>query len=352
MSETNAPTAPWLPSELDKSAEALIKEMEKSPEYDHSTDEPVEFTASGGVPVGEQTEETEQPASAAPEAPKSPETALPDLVTSKPEALSEFVRRELDLFRREEAMRAREAKLEAADLDKSTRRTLTAPEDITEGLRTSATATLEAMGLDPDQLVKMILADRLGDKAPPDLQREVSEASRDNKYSAKLRALEEKIASQERAAQARAYFDQVQAGAREYLGAPALSEHAPTVARVAKHSPDRVFNEIMGEIQMDAQAKAVRDPSAPLMTYDEAAKRVETRWSELSKVFIAPAEQNAPAEPAKTQPKTPQHNQGTIKAPDRPLAPWLQRHTDVEDAGIKAALAEYKRLQTPGATNQ
>lgn len=330
-------TAAWLPSELDKSAEALISEMEK--EFVHLEPEETSSNAEAGEVVSVE---------AAAENPSV--VSGHDLAKKPPELdLSEAVRRELGLSAREQTIAGLERDFQAMKLELDSYRRRDLPEDYRVGLQTQASRTLEAMGIDPAALVKQVLAERMGDKAPAELREEVARGSKDWETSRKIRALEEKLEYQDKANQARTYFEGVQAGARKYVTDVGINEHAPTVAKVAKRNSERVFAELMEEIQADAREKAVRDPKASLITYEEAARRVEKRWSELN-TYLLPENASATSTKMSETPKIPPNTQatGSIKPPDRPLAPWLNKSTDLESEGIKAALAEYRRLETPG----
>ncbi len=87
--------APWMPSALDKEADTFISSIEK------------EFEA---APPPDEAETTPQPeGEPPPPAPDAGTTAISEagkLEASKPEQLSDFVKRELEVFRREEAVRA------------------------------------------------------------------------------------------------------------------------------------------------------------------------------------------------------------------------------------------------------
>lgn len=337
MSEQNeTPAAPWMPTAIDREAEALTKAIEA--EFEPAP-EP-ELTATGVQ--GEPHAQTVEPAAPPPGTPaQAAEGALGD--KGKPAELSEFVAREIALFRREEALKAQEDKFRTLEQELTALRSRNLPEDVVEGLRYQTSQTLQALGIDPDFLVKQVLAERMGDKAPEDLRAEVREATRDFETNRKIKALEAKINEQTRTEQARAYYARVTEEARAYLSEPGVNEHAPTVAKVAKSNADLAHSEIMAEIQKDAEFKAMRDPSAPLIPYDEAARRVEKRWATYEKAFApaqAPAQvQNAPAAPTKTAAK----EQPATLTTSRPLAPWLQR-PEIEDDGLKAAIAEYRRV--------
>jgi hypothetical protein len=335
MSNTEEIRAPWQPTKLDDAAEALIREVEKDfVPVDTMDSAPAEPSAEVGETAPSQTEPAK--AVVAPPAPK--------------EDLSEAVRREMGLKAREEAVGAAEARLAAMEKELNALRSKQVPEDLVEALRYNTAETLANLGLEPDHVVRMVLAHRLGDKAPPELSKEIAEMTEKQRYEARIRALEQENASQKRQAAARAYIEQVQAGAREFLGKDGLSEYAPVVARVAKQNGERVFKEIMEEIERDASIKAMRDPQAPILTYEEAVRRVETRWADFSTVFTPANDPTVPAKKAESTPPKPTNSDtGTVKPPDRPLAPWLQRETELESEGLKAALVEFRRLQNTGA---
>ncbi len=216
------------------------------------------------------------------------------------------------------------------------------PEDLAESIKLAPGKTLEAMGFDVDLLIKSVLAERMGEKAPEDLRTEIRNATRDAETHKKIRALEQKIQEQERSERARAFFQDVQTKAKEFLSSPGVSEYAPNLARLQGSSPELAHAEIMGEIQRDAEIKAVHSPQEPLLTYEAAARRVESRLAPLTKVFGVTSTPPTPP-PANTGEKPKVTTTATVKSPDRPIAPWLQPATAVEPEGLKAAIAEFHR---------
>lgn len=345
---------PWLPTELDKSAESLIKEMET--EFDaanidaqldeHVAPEPApEATATGGTqpdekPVGEVKPE-----------------GVPNSVEVP--GLERVVAREVAIAAREKALEEKErayGHLEAR-LKELEKRAM--PDDLALELEQRPLETLERLGINPDQVVRRAIAARLGDKAPDELKREIHETQRDYEYRKELKALRDRLEAKERESALQEFYNKVSNGAREYVKTgTGLSEKSPTVAMVAKSNPDRVYDEIMQEISWDAREKAQRDPNLPLLTYDEAVLRVEKRWADVRKALIPEntpaASTNPPTKPELGAEKktpatvmTPKPSIGTVTPPDRPLAPWLQPKDALEEEGLKAALAEFRRAETP-----
>jgi hypothetical protein len=198
-------------------------------------------------------------------------------------------------------------------------------------------------------VVRLALVEKLGDKANDPELKEMMEKSRMRREFEALKAQMQR-AEYEKAAQE--YYNQIASGANQYVRTPdGIGKHAPIVAEVAKTNPDAVFHEIMEEITRDARARAGREANGDPISYEEASKRVEKRWGAM-KALLSPAQ--TPANQASTSPaKTPVEAKpvvnppngapsGTVKPPDKPLAPWLQRNVDQEEA-IRLAIAEYKR---------
>lgn len=353
---------PWLPTELDKSAESLIKEMEN--EFDAANieaqldsaelaPEPApEATATGGTPAGE--------------APDTASDTKPGVNSVEVPGIERVVAREVAIAAREKAIEEKErayGQLEAR-LKELEKRAM--PEDLALELEQRPLETLERLGINPDQVVRRAIAARLGDKAPDELKREIHETQKDYEYRKELKALRERLEAKERESALQEFYNRVSTGAREYVKGftseaktnTGYGEKAPTVAVVAKSNPDRVYDEIMQEISVDAREKAQRDPNLPLLTYDEAVLRVEKRWADVRKALvpenITAASTNPPTKPELGAEKrtpatvtTPKPTNGTVTPPDRPLAPWLQGKDALEEEGLKAALAEFRRAETP-----
>lgn len=332
MSDTNeTPRASWQPTAMDDSAEALIKELEieqKTATEDQAL--AVEVTPTDVAAPTESTTDTPAPVDAPPG-------------DTGDRGLERLVAREVELRAKAadvESKFARIAEYETRIKDLESKQV---PQDLAFNLRTNPHDTLESMGISPDDLVRRVIAARLGDQVPAQLKEEL----RQDETQRQIHELRNQLAQRDQASAARAFVEQVNAGAREYV-TKGVGEYAPTVAKVAKASPERVYQEILAEISQDARARSAREPNGDVLSYEEAAKRVEARWAELAGVF-------SPAIPASTTAPTttaPGAKNGTpaattvVKPPDRPLAPWLQPVRDaVEDAGLKAALMEYRRVQ-------
>lgn len=217
-------------------------------------------------------------------------------------------------------------------------------------LRTKPLDTLQRLGLNPDSVIRAALAQKLGDKADPALLRAVEDANAQASTDAKISALESQLHRMSQEAARRAYFDQVNADGAKHIQGLGDKPDLPTVSRVAKSNGARVHAEMMEEIVRDAQARVAREPGAAPITFDEALKRVERRWSEYSTLFTGSTPGTASTQLTTQAPLSPsnpaQPKPGAVpKPPDRPLPAWLQRRANEED-GLKAAMDEFRRAES------
>jgi hypothetical protein len=284
-------------------------------------------------------------------------TAEPVLTPEAPKegptdrGLERLIAREMELRERENALSREKAEVEAYRARFKELEARALPEDYINQIKLSPSEGLRRLGLDPDEIVRNALAEKLGDKAPPEM-RELLEKTR---LRREMEALKAQVQEGERRQAAQTYFNQVANGARDFLGkSEEISKDAPTVAHVAKNNPDRAYQEIMEEIVRDAQVRATREPNGDVMSYAEAAKRVEARWSAMKSLLVPVTPESNPGAASMTQvadtkqnvaKETPKSPPSTIKPPERPLAPWLQTSKSEEDA-IRAAIDEWRRAES------
>lgn len=328
------------PSALDTAAESFITEISK--EYKETAlDEQlaaVETPGPSDVPsesaAGAEGAPTEAAPAPAPEAGK----------VAEDRGFERLVEREVALQAREKAINERDSRYSAMEARLKELETRVIPPDLINRFETDPEAAMKALNLDPENVVRMVIANRLGDKADPAIRGVVESA----KIKKELHDLKAALHEQQRAAQAQAFVAKVESEARAYVH-KGIGEHAPIVATVAKANPDRVYREIMEEISKDANDKLARGSGGDVLTYDEAAKRVEARWSEF-KTLVAPGPAATPDPASTTAPKAtapgakPTNQTSAPKTPDRPIAPWLS-NKDILDEGIAAGLAEFKRVE-------
>ena len=141
-----------------------------------------------------------------------------------------------------------------------------------------------------------------------------------------------------------AYFNSVAVGARQYVttavAAATGTKSLPTLAAIAKTSPERAHRELMEEITADARHRAATDPDGEPLSYEEAAARVEARLSSL-KALLSPV-----ASPADTKQAPVGRTPPVTKPPARPLKPWEKTGDDLESQGLQEAMREFHRLES------
>jgi hypothetical protein len=260
------------------------------------------------------------------------------------------------LVAREVELREREARLSESQKEMETLRARLAELEgrpdlpsLADKIKLSPVEGLRALGLDPDEVVRMALVEKLGDKANTPEMREMMERVRIRKEMESLRA---QVQEAERARAAQAYYAEVQSKAAEYVkNQEGISKHAPLLATVAKANPDRVLQEVMEEISKDAATRASREPAGDILSFQEAAQRVERRWAAM-KALLEPTLPSASAPASTPEPKTTptaapvkSTPPSSIKPPERPLAPWLTAQRDEEEA-IKEAVLEWTRAES------
>lgn len=326
---STAPLEPWQESN-DLAASAIA---EIAAEFDASADEDVEVPAATDEPDAAVEAKTEAPAE------KDPEER----------GLARLVEREVTLRATEEKLSLREKEIASkeARLSELEEKSASYEGDFHDQLRLKPTEALKAAGHDPDHVVRLYLAEKFqreGKPVPDKLQREIERAETQHE----IRTLRQQTENYQRQQASQQFVAGIEAGARTFIE-QGISKDAPTVALVAAKQPARVYREIMDEISRDAQARSGKDTNAPILTYADAAKRVEARWAEFRGLFDASPAPDASIPPTKTPAPT-VTKQGAsspaLKPPARPLAarkPATQ--AELEQHGIDEAIAEFKRSE-------
>lgn len=322
------------PNEIDTAMKSFIAETEA--EFAAAPDAPT-----SEAPVAEAT--PEQPVISGEPQPNTVETPA----DPSERGLERLVAREVELRERENRLAGTEKEMEALRTYVRDLEARAFSPELLDKIKLSPTEGLKALGLDPDEVVRQALVEKLGDKANTPEMREVLERTRIRK---EMESMREQIRQNEYARAAQDYFNKIASGASTYVrDTDGLAKHAPVVASVAKSNPERVYQEIMEEITRDATARRAQDPHGDPITYEEASKRVETRWNAMRALLgtpnpAAPASTPKPNTPVVAKPdvKTPPV---TAKPPEKPIAPWLQRNTSDEEA-INAAILAYKQSES------
>ena len=298
-------------------------------------------------------EDAPPPAAEAAPAAEEPAEAPPPAPGADDRSLARLVEREVALRGREEALSAKEKHLAGleAELGELREKSQSYTGDFQQSLRLRPTEALRAAGHDPEHLVRLILAEKMvaeGKPVDPQLQRLLDRADYDYKYQ-ELNRRQEEFQRQQAAQQ---FVAGIELGARTYISGE-ISKNAPTVAAVAKNNPDAVYRAIMDEIAQDAASRAGKDISATVLTYEEAALRVEKRFSYLKSLFVAPSEgasppaASTPAPAGTTKQSTPVEKKGSSATAPRPLVAKKHPTSDeLMEEGIRAGVLEHRRLES------
>jgi hypothetical protein len=290
-------------------------------------------------------EGTETPAPAgteaeapAPEDPAEPAAEPETPEAAEPEPTPAETRAQLRLMEREAAVRDRE---QAAERERGTWETrireLEAqvarapdPDTVRESLLSSPAKYLEeALGIPPDQVARLIIAEKLGDQAPPELRAEAERVA----TSVKVAQLQAQIARQ-----------QIQTQAAAAAAAVKGNSAYPTLARAAEVQPAWV-----------QEALLARLPKKPTVgDYETALGAIEREWAAFARAISPPgtADTTAPAptpekktESASAPPKPAAKAPEPQKTNPRPVPPnrWGKRKFDEEGDALEAEiLAEFR----------
>jgi hypothetical protein len=252
------------------------------------------------------------------------------------------------LVQREWAAKEREAAADAREKAATERITelkkyegLRPTAEISQMMELDPIGAFKALGKDPEVIIKMALAQQLGDSAPDSLK-DFARGAAEKREIAAIRA---ELAQERQARAAQEYFNTVSAGAREYVtktvGDIKAVKTLPTLSKAAKVDLQYVHDEIMEEIVKEARAKAATDPDGEPLKYEEAAARVEKRLSRLAKLFAGPSmNQGNPKIAQKPNVAPP-----STKPAPKPLAPWQQKKTSIDEVGIQEALRAYETAE-------
>lgn len=244
--------------------------------------------------------------------------------------------REAQVERREREYQARLSEVEARIAD-STR--------LSEAFQRDPEEAFRLLGVDGQHVSRVLAARALGDKAPPELRRDV-ELDPLKREINQLKAEREQEKAQ---ARYQAERERVLNGAREFARAVPTGEGTskyPALAAVATTDAAFVEQEIFNEIARDAQERAAREPNGQPISPETAAERLNKRWETFSRAFTKPA----PAAPAtqSTNVTPPAQTAQAAPQPKKPSAPpprkpYWERDRDTER---DAALAEAVQIAT------
>jgi hypothetical protein len=216
---------------------------------------------------------------------------------------------------------------------------------LTEQMMFYPEKVIASLGLDADVIMKTLLVSKLPDTNPAKAKLKGELKDLENKRE--VRSLRAEIAAKERKEQSdRQYREAVESG-EKYVDSLTKEDSEqvktlPTVSRLAKANSKFAHALITREILEDARERHyVRGETGNPLTYEEAAKRVETDLAELSKYLVS---ENA-AVAQKTETKQPTNNNSKI-VPSTPVKVRKEKTIkDQEEEAINNAVAEFYRLE-------
>jgi hypothetical protein len=151
--------------------------------------------------------------------------------------------------------------------------------DIRKLAETNVSGVLDKFGLDKDHIMDVLIAEKLGDKAPPQLK----EKLKDYSLRKEIEAIRSERDNERRLNEARSYYQKVSDEARSYVTTGLDEKVAPTVLKAVKADPDLVHGLVLSEINRDAQEKMARgETDGQLLTHAEAVSNLEKLFSKIA----------------------------------------------------------------------
>jgi hypothetical protein len=289
-----------------------------------------------------------EPAAAAPvtpagDPPPPAEAAKPAEPQDTDRGMLRLLEREGTVRDRESAIEKREAEVNRKLLEMESR--LGAPRDpadIRKAIELDPIKFFTEAGIEPEQVSRLILSHKLGDKAPA----EIREATKGYQVRKELEELRGMIHQRDLQLE----VERVRNGAQGFLDTGEQVSKYPALGAVAKVDRKMAADAILEEIGRDAQERKV-PLGGQYLTHEEAAKRVESRWAVFQKAFVpASASTNTPP------PAAPESKGATVNntnpppaprsAPPRKLTPyWEDSNWEAaKESALAEAMAEYSRV--------
>lgn len=294
-----------------------------------------------GEPAFEEPEVAEDPETPTPE-PEAPEQE-DDIVDPKlARGVERLVARELAAKAERDAADRSIAEMKRMQAEFEKYKDLPNTKNLAEQFDLDPLGAFKALGKDPTTVIKLAMAQQLGDEAPAALK----EFAREAGTKRRIAELEARLVEREQSQRAAEYFNTIQAGAREYV--TKVGDSTPTLSLAAKADPDYVRDEIMEEIVSEARKQAATNPNGEPISYEEAAKRVETRFARLAKLFQVQNGTNS----ATKNVKKPNVAPPVTKQATKPLAPWQRKADSIEEQGLAEAMRVFEQAEAARKANR
>lgn len=215
------------------------------------------------------------------------------------------------------------------------------PQQLVDGLTFEPDKVFTALGIDSDMLMKSLLVAKLPDDNPA--KNKLRAELKDMETKRELRTLKKQLEDKDAQAQRVSQYNEMVAGVDSYVkvlteGKAESSKNLPTLSKVATANSKYVNDRILREIMVDARERYFQGDNGDPISYEEAAKRVESELAILAKSL---GSTNVPAEKKAPQPG----NNSRIVPPTPTKSPRKDTPEDLEERAVRNAEAEYYRLE-------
>lgn len=258
-----------LEADVDNIVESAVAEFVKAADVE-VPGEPTETDETVTPPKQDEAEEAESPDETPKDDADEPAEAAP-----ASRAAAAIMRREAALTKRERDLADRERQLTAKLAEVQKAGPQPGVEDVVRLAKIDPVGFYTRLGLDVGDIGRIMLANKLGDKAPPQYQALARDHALRTESETRQMSLEQKIAALESRLAAKETAQATDAEVRAFKPDPKVM---PRAAKFAAANPDYFAREIMREIVDDARTRIGSEGAdAQALTAAEAAKRVEKR---------------------------------------------------------------------------
>lgn len=280
-----------------------------------------------------QVDAAEAPVDAAPDVPVTP----PPVIEAAPDRVKDL---EAKLALRESEFEAKLKDIETRLKTAQDKPAPKPPENIARSIEEDPIGFFEKAGISPDQVARLVIAARLGDKAPDTIKAEI-QRHKDKSEVAELR----REIEAERTAR---IVERLRSGAETAISKSESPVLTAFRAVDAKELSDRVFE----KVAQDARDRQL-GPDGPFLPYEDALKAVETDLSKYHRAFAVKADAPVAASAAPTNVSTPPPagtpGRQEVQRPRR-AAPPRKPYWETDDVEAERVAALQESLQIARGT--
>lgn len=346
--------AMWAKEDAESAAEDIKAILGDLPEDDEGEVEAEASEKGEGVEAkgdDEEADETPEADDAEEEAAEepTPESRGTLRLLEREKAISD---KELELERKSREFQEREANLgsefkqKIEELEAQSRGRL-AKDDILRAIENDPLAFFEETGISPEQVGRLIIQARMGDKTPAEIKESLREYNLKRETRTELDKLKKQLEDRD-------YQYQVEKTKSEVVSfidkdvRQAASKYA-ALSAVATVDPDLVRQTIQSVIDQDAQGKSrTGRGDSPRLSVEEAAKRVNEWWSVFQKAFTGagtPQSGTQEKESITNEQTTPKNVKAPPKKPVGPRSTPKKLFWEEEDDAAEDMAAVFSTLR-------